>query len=107
MMLRGRPRKLRSVKNLPKIVQFSPRGKPGRPEEIELTIDEFEAIRLSDQENLYQIEAAKSMQISQQTYSRVLKSARKKIANALILGKIIKISAPKKPSIFASDFKVK
>jgi uncharacterized protein len=105
MILRGRPKKLRSIKNLPKIVQFSPRGKPGRPEEIELTIDEFETIRLSDLENLCQIESAKSMQISQQTYSRILNRARKKIADALISGKIIKIIAPKKSSIFASDFK--
>jgi len=105
MMLRGRPKKLRSVKNLPKIVQFSPRGKPGRPEEIELTIDEFEAIRLSDLQNFCQSECAKSMQISQQTYSRILESARKKIADALINGKIIKIIAHKTSSIFASDFK--
>jgi hypothetical protein len=105
MLPRGRPRKSRSVRNLPKILQFSPRGKPGRPEEIELTIDEFEAIRLTDLLNLCQNECAESMQISQQTYSRILKNARRKIADALISGKIIKIKAPKTSSIFASNYK--
>ena len=40
---RGRPRKTRSVKMDPRIVYFSPRGKPGRPDEAELGVDEFEA----------------------------------------------------------------
>jgi predicted DNA-binding protein (UPF0251 family) len=106
MLPRGRPSKSRSVKHQPKILQFSPRGKPGRPEEIELTIDEFEAIRLTDLLETCQKECAKSMQISQQTYSRILKKARKKIADGLTSGKIIKIIAPKKSSILASDFKL-
>jgi hypothetical protein len=75
----------------PKISQFSPRGKPGRPNEVDLTIDKFEALRLADHMGLPQKEAAKSMHISQQTFSRVLKRAHKDIANALVNGNTIKI----------------
>ncbi|MCX5706566.1 MAG: DUF134 domain-containing protein, partial [Candidatus Omnitrophica bacterium] len=88
---RGRPKKYRIVKIDPKISQFSPRGRPGRPDEVELKIDEFEALRLADYQGLSQKEAAKSMHISQQTFSRILKKAHKSLANALINGNIIKI----------------
>lgn len=91
MQVRGRPKKYRIVKLDPKISQFSPRGRPGRPDEVELTMDEFEALRLSDYIGLPQKEAAKSMRISQQTFSRVLKKARKTLAKGLISGAIIKI----------------
>ncbi|MCM8781731.1 MAG: DUF134 domain-containing protein [Candidatus Omnitrophica bacterium] len=91
MLIRGRPRKYRVVRFDPKISHFSPRGRPGRPEEAELTMDEFEAIRLYDFMGMSQKEAAKSMRISQQTFSRVLNKAHKTIANALVTGKILKI----------------
>ena len=91
MQPKGRPKKYRIIKKEPEILKFSPRGKPGRPEEIELNIEEFEAIRLTDHQGLRQDQAAKSMGISQQTVSRVLRKARKKMADTLIGGKIIKI----------------
>ncbi len=91
MKRRGRPKKYRIVRVDPRISQFSPRGKPGRPEEIDLGLDEFEAIRLADFEGLRQEEAAKSMHISQQTFSRILKRAHKSIADGVVSGKIIKI----------------
>ncbi len=91
MQSRGRPKKYRIIHQDPKISQFSPRGKPGRPDEVNLTMDEYEAIRLADYMGLDQQEAAKSMRISQQTFSRILKRARKTIANALIRGAAIKI----------------
>lgn len=91
MSTRGRPKKYRLVKYDPKVVQFSPRGRPGRPDEADLSLDELEAIRLIDFMGLCQKEAAKSMRISQQTFSRILKKARKEVANAIVLGKIIKI----------------
>lgn len=91
MKRRGRPKKYRVVRNDPKISQFSPRGKPGRPDEVGLTMDEFEALRLADYMGLGQIEAAKSMRISQQTFSRTLKKARKALAGGLVGGKIIRI----------------
>ncbi len=91
MKPKGRPKKKRIVKSPPKIGQFSPRGKPGRPEEVELTIDQYEAVRLSEYKALEQVDAAESMGISRQTFGRILKDARKKIADGLINEKIIRI----------------
>jgi uncharacterized protein len=91
MQTRGRPKKYRIVRQDPKISQFSPRGRPGRPDEVYLPMEEFEAIRLADFMGLSQKEAAQSMHISQQTFSRVLRRAHKTLANALISGSIIKI----------------
>ena len=71
---------------------FKPCGMPGKNLEYEvLTKDEIEAIRLADFEGLYQEDAANEMEISRPTFSRILNKARKKIANALILGKAIEI----------------
>lgn len=89
--LRGRPIKPRNIRRQPQIQQFSPRGRVGRPDEIELKLDEFEAIKLADFVGLSQKKAATFMGISQQTFSRILKGARKNLANGLIRGKIIKI----------------
>jgi predicted DNA-binding protein (UPF0251 family) len=54
-------------------------------------MDEFEAVRLADFSGLRQKDAAKSMHISQQTFSRILRRARKRLADAIVNGKIIKI----------------
>ncbi|MDP2831492.1 MAG: DUF134 domain-containing protein [Candidatus Omnitrophota bacterium] len=91
MRARGRPRKYRIVKVDPKINQFSPRGRPGRPNEVELKMDEFEALRLADYQSLSQKEAAKSMHISQQTFSRILRKAHKLVAKGITTGSAIKI----------------
>ena len=56
-----------------------------------LTPDEIEAIRLADFEGFYQEDAANEMEVSRPTFGRILNSARKKIAKALILGKAIEI----------------
>ncbi|MEI6632099.1 MAG: DUF134 domain-containing protein [bacterium] len=93
MKPRGRPKKCRIIRADPRISQFSPRGKPGRPDEVTLNMDQFEALRLADFNGLAQKEAAKSMQISQQTFSRILKKAHKAIAEALVKGNIIRIIA--------------
>src|SRR3989338_2085286 len=90
-MDKGRPKKPRIIRNEPKIRQFSPRGRIGRPGNIELKLEEFEAIRLADHTGLKQGEAAKFMGISQQTFSRVLRKARKSLAEGLIRGDIIKV----------------
>ena len=91
MKPKGRPKKLRLIKKEPYIVKFSPRGKPGRPEEIVLNMDEFEAIRLSDHLGFKQRQAARSMGVSQQTFSRILKRARRALADVIINGKIARI----------------
>jgi len=91
MRPRGRPKKYRIVKLDPKISKFSPRGKPGRPDEVELKMDEFEALRLADYQGLGQKEASKSMRISQQTFSRILARARNLIARGITTGCVIRI----------------
>lgn len=60
-------------------------------EEVILTVDEFEAIRLSDLEGLYQEQAAEIMGVSRQTFGRIIESARKKVAESLVRGKALKI----------------
>jgi predicted DNA-binding protein (UPF0251 family) len=87
----GRPKKRRFIEADPKISQFSPRGKPGRPDEAILEIDEYEAMRLAHYKGLSQADAAESMNISQQTFSRTLKRAHRAIADALVNGKTIYI----------------
>lgn len=87
-----RPRKCRWVAFLPGITYFKPAGIPLRElEENLLTIDEIEAIRLKDIEDLEQEPCAVKMGISRATFQRMLESARRKIADALLNGKAIKI----------------
>ncbi|MFH1393831.1 MAG: DUF134 domain-containing protein [Candidatus Micrarchaeota archaeon] len=87
-----RPKKCRLVYAEPDVTYFKPRAVPLMDlEEVELPVEEFEAIRLSDLECLKQAETAKKMGISQPTLHRLLQSAHKKIANALVNGKAIKI----------------
>lgn len=72
---------------------FMPIGIPGRfLEEIILSLDEAEAIRLADLEGLYQEAAARSMNVSRQTFGRIIESARKKVADAIINKKMLKIA---------------
>jgi predicted DNA-binding protein (UPF0251 family) len=87
-----RPRLLRRVKCLPEVNYFKPAGVAmvGLKENI-LTVDEFEALRLKDLLGLGQEEASKKMKISQPTFHRLVLSARKKVAEALVKGKAIKI----------------
>jgi uncharacterized protein len=59
--------------------------------EVVLSIDELETIRLADFEGMYQEQAAVSMNISRQTFGRIIESAHKKIADVLINGKALKI----------------
>jgi predicted DNA-binding protein (UPF0251 family) len=58
---------------------------------VHLKLDEIEAIRLADYEGLYQEEAAARMKISRQTLGRILNLAHRKVAEALIQGKALKI----------------
>jgi len=87
-----RPRRLRRVKCMPDVNYFKPAGIGMKDlEETILTIDEYEAVRLKDFEGIEQTKAAKKMQISQPTFNRLLTSARKKISDAIVNGKAIKI----------------
>ena len=87
-----RPAKCRRVAFLPDVTYFKPAGIPLRTlEEVRLSVEEAEAIRLKDFQGLAQEQAAEEMSISRPTFQRVLASARKKIANALLNGKAIRI----------------
>ncbi|NCP58296.1 DUF134 domain-containing protein [Candidatus Wolfebacteria bacterium] len=87
-----RPLKPRRIFFDPNVTYFKPRAVPlSLLEEVDLDIDELEALRLCDFKNLEQIEAAKKMKVSQSTLQRILTSAHKKVAEALIEGKAIKI----------------
>lgn len=87
-----RPRNCRLVSSLPQSDYFKPRGVPlSILEQIVLTVDEIEAIRLADMEGMYQADAAEKMGVSRQTFGRIVESAHKKIAEVLVLGKALKI----------------
>jgi predicted DNA-binding protein (UPF0251 family) len=87
-----RPHRCRRVNLEPNTTYFKPKGVPlVRLEEVILHVDEFEAVRLKDLEGLEQEECAKKMNISQPTFHRLVLSARKKIADAIVNGKAIKI----------------
>ncbi len=87
-----RPFRCRKVFFNPQYTYFKPAGVPlSSIEEINLTLDELEAIRLSHKEELYQEEAAKKMNISRQTFGNILDSAHKKIAKFLLEGKSLRI----------------
>jgi len=87
-----RPKKTRWIKCLPSERCFRPLRKPvNKLEGVFLTLDEFEAVRLADLEGLKQVDGAKKMRISRPTFSRIIASAHKKIADGLVNIKAIKI----------------
>ena len=87
-----RPKKTRWVKCMPGERCFRPKRAPLRSlKGVYLTIDEFEAVRLACLEELKQVDAAKLMKVSRPTFSRIITSAHRKIADALVNIKAIKI----------------
>jgi predicted DNA-binding protein (UPF0251 family) len=87
-----RPKRCRHVWHDVGFDYFKPRGVELKElEEVVLNVEELEAIRLNDFSETEQVAAAEKMKVSQPTYSRILKEARRKIADALINGKAIKI----------------
>ncbi len=88
----GRPHKKRFVAYNPGVSYFKPRGIPMLElEEIHLTIDEREALRLADLEGCSHEAAGRQMQVSRATFGRIIEHARKTVADALINGKAINI----------------
>ena len=88
----GKTKMRRLVKEFPNTTFFKPRGIPlVELEEITLAFDEYEALRLADLEGLYQEDSALRMNISRPTFGRIIESAHKKVADALINGKAIRI----------------
>lgn len=87
-----RPRKWCRIDFCPEAECFWPDDKSeAELEVIELSPEEVEALRLKNIEELEQTEAAKKMGISQSTFQRILSSAHKKMSEALIYGKALKI----------------
>lgn len=87
-----RPFKCRKIGWTPLHDYFKPRGIPlSELEEVALRLDEIEAMRLADIEGLYHEEAALKMDVSRQTFDRILAGAHKTVADALISGKAIRI----------------
>jgi uncharacterized protein len=87
-----RPVKLRCVGQLPEAVCFKPSGiRANLLQAVSLAVDEIEAMRLKDLEGLEQEECAQRMRISRPTFHRILGSARRKLADALVNGKTIQI----------------
>ena len=88
----GRMPKWRCVASIPEVTFFKPVGIPYRVlEEVCLSVEEAEAIRLKDLEGLEQTECAQRMNVSRPTFHRVLGAARSKLADALLNGKAIRI----------------
>ena len=87
-----RPVKCRRIACMPGVTYFKPVGIPMRMlDEVSISVEELEAMRLRDIEKLKQQQCARLMDISRSTYQRVLSSARGKITGAIIKGRAIKI----------------
>ena len=88
----ARPQNDRVVKEPPLFNEFKPIGVPARNlAKIFISLDEYEAIRLSDQIGYSHLEASEEMNISRSTFSRLIEAARKKMADFIIRGKILSI----------------
>jgi predicted DNA-binding protein (UPF0251 family) len=91
-----RPQKRRYVAFNPEISYFKPRGIPMFDlDEVQLTVDEREAIRLADWMDLSHEEAGQRMGVSRATFGRIVQKARKIVADALINGKAIRVEGGK------------
>lgn len=89
-----RPKMPRFIKFNPEVVYFKPRGVPLRNlEEVVLLPEEIEALKLYEVDSLDQTNAAKRMKISQPTFARIIASAHKKTAKAIIEGCAIRIQS--------------
>ncbi|MEW6388020.1 MAG: DUF134 domain-containing protein [Thermodesulfobacteriota bacterium] len=87
-----RPKKCRWVERVPGVTFFKPQGIPLRHlEHVVITVDELEALRLSDHLSFSHEEVAKQMQVSRPTITRMLARAHRTVADALVHGKAIRI----------------
>ncbi len=87
-----RPTKKRAIAFMPEVTYFKPAGVPLREmEEIELTYEELEALRLKDVEGLDQQDSSERMEVSRPTFQNILTTARRKVSEALVNGKAIQV----------------
>ena len=89
----SRPQKHRRVSSVPGVTFFKPAGVPIRAlKEVQLSLEEAEALRLKEIEGLDQESASERMNVSRPTFQRVLSSARHKVADALLNAKAVRIT---------------
>jgi predicted DNA-binding protein (UPF0251 family) len=87
-----RPFCCRRIAGRPAAPIFKPVGIPVLElDEVVMSLDEFEAMRLADLDGLYQEEAAAQMNVSRTTFSRIIDAAHRKMADALVHGKALRI----------------
>ena len=86
-----RPKKCRKVCQMPQIREFHPLGRACGDPAVILTVDEYEAIRLIDRQGFSQEECSAYMQVARTTVQLIYNSARKKIAEALVEGRVLRI----------------
>ena len=86
-----RPRKCRKVCQMPRSLEFRPVGENKEKEKIILTVDEYEAIRLIDKQGFSQEECSTYMKVSRATVQMIYNSARKKLAEALVSARSLRI----------------
>lgn len=87
-----RPKKCRLVKREPGVTFFKPQGIPLRVlEHAVITVDELEALRLSDFLGMSHEETAQQLKVSRPTVTRMLARAHQTLADALVNGKAIRI----------------
>lgn len=86
-----RPRKCRKVCHMPKVCNFVPVGQDENQAAVVLTVDEFEAIRLIDEQGFSQEECSSYMQVARTTAQAIYNTARAKIATALVEGMPLRI----------------
>jgi len=96
----ARPPKQRCVSCAPVSDFFKPRGIPLHAlDEVALELDELEAMRLADLEGLYQADVALRMGVSRQTIGNILERAHRKVADALLNGKALRIAQADAPAL--------
>jgi len=104
-----RPYCQRRIAFIPSVTYFKPAGIPLRElEEVAMTLDELEALRLADLNGLYQEQGAREMGVSRATFARIVESARWKVAHVLTSGKALRLEGgaviPSQPDMAGGDW---
>ena len=86
-----RPQKQKKICDMPRIDAFEPAGAEDQTDSVNMSIEEYETVRLIDYEDLTQEQCAEVMCVARSTVQRIYMNARKKIADCIINGKTLKI----------------
>ena len=87
-----RPRKWRKVCAVPRCVHFAPSQNNNQSGVVKMTVDEYEAIRLIDLEGFTQEQCSGQMEVARTTVQAIYQSARRKLADCIVNGKILVIT---------------